>query len=292
MLSSTWVLVINFVSRLALFMLKLWAFAHTGFLVLLGEALNSAVDLIVVGSLLVGERLGQKGGDQEHPFGHRRARHVISLIVAVTFITVTSLQLVREALPRLLHPVTPVNPRVALIVLFVAFSVNFLPLWAITRSKKQDILLKTALFDTINDQVAIVTALVGVWFVERGVLWADPLAAIVVALTIAANAVVLIRENGKMLLGRSPEPAFYERVQRAVLEVNGVKGVHDMIAEYIGPDVVHMDMDVEVDPHMTVRQADGIEHLVKARLRALGVVSCEVHPCAHRGQARKIHKEL
>lgn len=293
MSSAIWPLGVNFVSRLLLFGIKLWAFFYSGFLVLLGEALNSLVDLIVTGSMMIGERLGRKGGDPEHPFGHRRARNVISLMVAVTFITVTSLQLLREAVPRLLNPVVLGDPTVAFYVLAISFLVNFIPLFTLLKNKDRgDILLKTALFDTINDQVAIVAALVGVWFVSQGFPLADPIAAIVVALTIAVNAIVLIRENSKMLLGRSPGPAFYEQVERTVLEVSGVRGAHDMIAEYIGPDVIHMDMDIEVDPEMTVREADRIERQVSERLKSLSVVSCEVHPCAHHGQTRKIHEEF
>jgi len=284
---------VNLASRLVLFGIKLWAFVATGFLVLLGEALNSLVDLIVTGSLLLAERVGHKGGDDEHPFGHRRARHVISLMVAVTFVTVTSLQLLREAIPRLFRPVEFGEPFLAFAVLWVSFAVNLAPLLAFYLGRRQgDILIRTALSDTLNDQVTILAALGGVWLATQGVLWADPAASILVALLIAANGVFLMRENGKFLLGRSPEPAFYGRVERAVLEVEGVEGVHDMIAEYIGPDAVHMDMDIEVDPELTVRQADVIDQRVKAALRDLGVLSAEVHPCAHRGDLRKIHREL
>ena len=293
MASSTGVLGLNLASRLLLLVIKLWAFAQTGFLVLLGEALNSLVDLIVTVSLLLGERLGRKAGDAEHPFGHRRARHVISLMVAVTFITVTGLQLVREAVPRLLSPVAPSDAPLAYIVLGVSFLVNLVPLAAFVRSRMRgEILLKTAFYDTLNDQVAILAALLGVWWTAQGHPWADPVASLVVAALIAGNAVVLIRENGHMLLGRSPDPAFYKRVEQAVLEIPDVRGVHDMIAEYIGVDAIHMDMDIEVDPQMTVRQADRIEQQVRQRLRELGVVSCEVHPCGHHGEPRKIHDEL
>ncbi len=286
-------LAVNLASRLVLFGIKLWAFFATGFLVLLGEALNSLVDGIVTGSLLLAERVGHKGGDDEHPFGHRRARHVISLMVAVTFVTVTSLQLLREAIPRLFEPVPPGEPGLAYAVLWASFVVNFAPLLAFYVGRQRgDILIKTARSDTLNDQVTILAALGGVWLAAQGFLWADPAASIVVALLIAANGALLMRENGKFLLGRSPGPEFYDRVERAVLDVRGVEGVHDMIAEYIGPDAVHMDMDIEVAPDLTVREADVIDRRVKARLHELGVLSAEVHPCAHRGDLRKIHREL
>ncbi|MFQ6118193.1 MAG: cation transporter dimerization domain-containing protein, partial [Candidatus Bipolaricaulia bacterium] len=104
------------------------------------------------------------------------------------------------------------------------------------------------------------------------------------------GAAVLVRENAKMILGQSPDARFYEDVKGAVGEVAGVGGVHDMIAEYIGPGIVHLDLDLELAPETTVGEADRIVKEVSARLRDLGVAYCKIHPCAHSGAERRIHR--
>jgi cation diffusion facilitator family transporter len=285
---GTWKLGVNLASRVLLLGVKLGAFLYTGFLVLLGEALNSLVDLIVTGSLLLGYRASSRAGDSEHPFGHLRMRNIISLIVATSFITVTSLQIFREAISRLLHPARLEHPEIALYVLGFSFIVNLIPLGLILAGGRREITLKTALYDNINDEVTIIASLLGVWAVSRGFYLGDPIAAMVVALVIGIGAAVLIRENAEMLLGRSPSDRFYAEVKRVVGTVEGVRGAHDMIAEYIGPGAIHLDFDLELTPETTVREADRIVEEVVACLRDLGVAYCKIRPCAHSGKERRI----
>jgi len=285
---ETWKLGVNLVSRILLLGVKLAAFLYTGFLVLLGEALNSLVDLLVTGSLLLAQRASRRVGDSEHPFGHLRIRYIISLIVAVSFITVTSLQILREAIPRLLHPVQLAHPEIALYVLGFSFLVNLVPLSLILAGGRGEPTLKTALYDNINDEITIIASLLGVWAVSRGFYLGDPVAAMVVALVIGIGAFTLIRENTEMLLGRSPDERFYEEVKRVVGTVEGVQGVHDMIAEYIGPGTIHLDLDLELAPETAVREADRIVEEVTVRLRGLGVAYCKIRPCAHSGEERNI----
>jgi divalent metal cation (Fe/Co/Zn/Cd) transporter len=45
-----------------------------------------------------------------------------------------------------------------------------------------------------------------------------------------------------------------------------VLGVHDVRAEYIGPDVVHAGMHLEVPPDMSVREANSVADEVRRRL--------------------------
>lgn len=47
------------------------------------------------------------------------------------------------------------------------------------------------------------------------------------------------------LLGRSPGREFLNMVESTARSVDGVPGVHDMRAEYIGPDTVHTGMHID-----------------------------------------------
>lgn len=95
---------------------------------------------------------------------------------------------------------------------------------------------------------------------------ADPLAAIFVATIIAYNAIGLFRENSSVLLGRSPGPEFLAKVERLARSVEGVLGVHDLRAEYIGPDRVHAGMHIEVRRGLPIEEADRIAEEVHDRI--------------------------
>jgi len=279
---------INLFTRVVLLAVKLGAFVYTGFLVMLGEALNNLVDIVVTSSLLLSHRAGGRSGDREHPFGHLRMRYIVSLIVSVAFITVTGLQILREAIARLISPATLDHPEIALYVLSFSFLVNLIPLGLMLGDKKRDITIKTALYDNINDQITIVVSVIGVLVAQRGFALADPIAAMLVAVLIGVIAGRLIRENTHVLLGLSPSARFYESVKSVAQGVAGVNGVHDMIAEFVGPDAIHLDLDLELPPDTTVQEADRIVEELEERLRVLHVVHCTIRPCAHTGHERHV----
>ena len=117
-----------------------------------------------------------------------------------------------------------------------------------------------------NDEMGLLAALMGTLFVRWGEPLADPIAAMVVATIIAVNAVSLFRENLSFLMGRSPGPEYLSRIESIARSVPGVIGVHDMRAEYIGPETVHADMHIEVRRGLPIEEAEVIAEEVTARV--------------------------
>jgi cation diffusion facilitator family transporter len=130
----------------------------------------------------------------------------------------------------------------------------------------------------INDELGLLAALIGTALVLAGETIGDPLAAIVIATIIAFNAVGLFRENMSILLGQAPSADFIARLENTARSVNGVEGVHGMRAEYIGPDVIHADIHIEVSAKLTLVEAHNIAKKVDALMEPLlGNGICEVH---------------
>ena len=66
--------------------------------------------------------------------------------------------------------------------------------------------------------------------------------------------------------GRSPGPEYLANVERLARSVSGVLGVHELRAEYIGPDIVHAGMHIEVQRGLPIEEADRIAEQVLERL--------------------------
>jgi divalent metal cation (Fe/Co/Zn/Cd) transporter len=116
-----------------------------------------------------------------------------------------------------------------------------------------------------------------------GVTIADPLAAMAVATIIAVNAVGLFRENMSFLIGRAPPPEFMAKLEAAARSVPGVKGIHYLHAEYVGPAVIHGDIHIQVEPALTVVESHHIAKQVDLTLEPLmGNGICEVHVDVYR----------
>ncbi|HEY3374215.1 MAG TPA: cation diffusion facilitator family transporter [Candidatus Aquicultor sp.] len=262
-----------------LFVGKLVTYFMTGIGVMYAEALHSLADMLISGFLLIALIWARKPADREYRFGYGRAENVAALVAATVFISFTSLESFRSAIPKLTGSVEPEysNLTLGLIVTGVAIVISALPLFKIWFSKAKGAASKAQFIESINDEIALLAALIGIFFIKEGVLIADGIASIVVAVVIAVNAGILWWENARTLMGRSPDSNFYQDVQRIVTAVEGVKDVHDMQAEYIG-NGVRLDLHVEVPWGTPIERADKIAHEVEAQIiTTIENAFCTVH---------------
>ncbi len=260
---------------IVIFAMKLAVYLMSGVMALLAEALHTLSDIFVSGFLLAAALYSRKKADETHMFGYGRAQNVAALVAATLFISFTSFELYKEAIPQLFRPTEAAyqNLNLAIGVLVVSMVIAAAPLVTLFRQKARGAAAKAQLLELLNDELGLLAALVGTLFISLNQPIADPLAAIFVATLIAYNAVGLFRENLSFLLGRSPGPEFLANIERQARSVEGVLGVHDLRAEYIGPDVVHAGVHIEVRSGLSIDEANRIADEVDRR----------VHGGAHSG---------
>lgn len=251
-----------------LFALKLVVYFATSVLALLAEALHTLSDIFVSGFLLVAIIYSRKEADEAHMFGHGRAQKVVAFVAATLFVSFTSFKLYEEAIPRLLWPeeASYQNLSLPIGVIVVSMLVAAAPLVKLFKQTERGAAAKAQLMELINDQLGLLAALVGTWFILWGWPLADPIAIIVVATIIAYNGLRLFWENSSFLLGRSPGPEYLARVESLARSVPGVLGVHDLRAEYLGPDTVHAGLHITVRPGLPIEEADKIAEEVRKRI--------------------------
>jgi divalent metal cation (Fe/Co/Zn/Cd) transporter len=91
------------------------------------------------------------------------------------------------------------------------------------------------------------------------------LASVFIASIIALSGIYLPRDNVYYLVGRSPGKEFMDRIESTARSVGCVLGVHDLRAEYIGPNVVHTGFHIVVARGTSVERADMIAEEVEER---------------------------
>lgn len=265
---------------IAIFALKLAVYWLSGVMALLAEALHTLSDIFIAGFLLVAVSYSHKEADTVHMFGYGRAQNVAALVAATLFISFTSYKLYEEAIPRLFQSAeaTYQNVTLALGVLVASMVIAAAPLVGLFRQKQRGAAAKAQLMELVNDELGLLAALIGTLFILWGYPSADPIAALVVATIIAVNAVKLFRENLCFLLGQSPGPAFLAQVEALARGVDGVLDVHELRAEYIGPDTVHTGMHITVQRGLPIEEADRIAEAVRARVQqATACHYCVIH---------------
>ncbi len=262
------------------FALKLAVYFVTGVLALLAEALHSLSDIFVSGFLVVALIWSRKEADEVHMFGYGRAQNVAALVAATLFVSFTSFKLYEEAIPKLFRVEETAyhNLGLAVGVIVISMLIAAAPLIRLLRQGTRGAAAKAQFVELINDELGLVAALVGTLFIMGGRPIADPIAAIVVATIIAINGIRLFLENLSVLVGRSPGPAFLAKVETLARSVNGVLGIHELRAEYIGPDTVRAGMHIEVQRGLPIEEADRIADEVRDKVhQATGCRYCTIH---------------
>ena len=250
--------------------LKLGAYWMSSVMALLAEALHTLSDIFVAGFLLVAALYSRKQADQTHMFGYGRAQNVAALVAATLFISFTSFELYKESIPRLFSAETVEYQNLALAigVLVVSMVIAAAPLVTLFRQKTRGAAAKAQLTELVNDEFGLLAALLGTLSITWGWKFGDPLAAMIVATIIAYNAIGLFRENLSFLLGRSPGANYLNNIESIARSVPGVLGVHDLKAEYIGPEMVHAGMHIEVAKGTPVEKAESIADEVLHRIHS------------------------
>lgn len=247
------------------FALKLAVYFMTGVMALMAESLHTLSDIFVSGFLLMAAYYSRKAADQKHMFGYGRAQNIAALVAATLFISFTSYKLYEESIPRLFQREETAyqNLWLAIGVIVVSMVIAAVPLIQLYLQKTRGAVAKAQFLESINDELGLVAALIGTLFIIWDKPIADPIASIAVATIIAYNGVKLFLENFGLLLGRSPGAEYLAKIESIARSVPGVLGVHDLRAEYIGPETVHAGMHIEVARGTPVEEADRIAEEVE-----------------------------
>ena len=262
------------------FIIKMVVYFASGVLVVLAEALHTLNDIVVSGFLLGASYYACKQADEQHMFGHGRVQNIAAFFAATLFISITSFKLYDEAIHELIiHPIHHYQHMDYAIAMFlVSLVVMAIPIIRMLRQKKWEATLKAQFVELINDELSIVAALIGTLFILWGYPTADPISTIIVATIIAINAAILFVENLSFLLGRSPGTEILAKFTEVARSVPGVIDVHDLRAEYIGPDTIHADLHIRVKRGQTIEDAHGIADEVYRKVeKEAGCPYCVIH---------------
>lgn len=253
---------------LVLFALKTWAGARSGSVALLSDALNAFLDIVTYSIAYVSMRVHERSPDADHPFGHRRAEPLAGLLFAV-FAAVLGATVLSDAAGAVVAPAEV--QRDALTFGLVGASIALKAVMAVWYRSAAKVtgspVLRAGFVDSRNDVLASAVAVTG--FGLGGTV--DAAAAILIGGWIIASGVRVGMENIGYLMGKAPAAEVSREILETARDVDGVLGVHDLRAHYVG-DRVHVELHIEVDRNMSLERAHDIGVAVQRRLESLAVV--------------------
>jgi cation diffusion facilitator family transporter len=266
-------------SYIILTIILISAFLVTNVLVLLAQSMDRVSDILISLFFLISIYLSRRPADPHHAFGFARVQNVAVLIVATILIFFLSSEIIRESIPRLSDPssVETSGLEIALVVTIISMVVIAVPSIVLLRSKGRGS-SRAQLVNLLLDEFSCGTSLIAIILIGLGFPIADPLGSLVVGIALIITGVFLLRENAATLIGRSPGTDYIKRMEEVARSVEGVKGVHRLRAEYVGPRTIHADLHIELPPEMAISEADRIAHEEqKGPFEATDCQYCEVH---------------
>ncbi len=236
-----------------------------GYLILIAEAFHSITDIVILLILRVSARISEKPADHTHPLGHGLAGNVGALIAGVAFISILSFELLKESVQRIMSNEFPQHSVYAGAVMAMSLIPILTVLYLTAKEAKRPEMVALK-YELRNDLMTGISGLVAIFF-TRYIAHLDSVITFIIALIIAYNGFRLIRENARFLLGYSPDDEFYERISRVIDQFSEVSDVHDVIATYMSPEKVHVDLHITVDGEMKVRDADRLTEVIVEKLQ-------------------------
>ena len=225
---------------------------------------DSAASVIVLASL----RVAQKPEDSQHPYGHSRAEAVGASTVSLLII-IAALIVGWQALSRitLAHEIPPAwtlwVAGMNVIIKEGLFRYNL----RVGKRTKSSAIIANA-WDHRADALCSFAVLVGLGVVRWGgqdLIWADETAALVIVIVILVSGFRLYANSASELMDPQAAVDIVERIRASARRVDGVCDVEKLWVRKTGLEYF-VDVHIQVDPALSVREGHEIGHKVKDAL--------------------------
>ena len=243
----------------------------TGSVAMLASALDSATDAMICLANLLVIRHAARPADREHPFGHGALEDLAallqSLVIAgsgVVVIAAAWQRFVEEAV-LLDHPALGVGAAIVSLLVALGLSIHLRRAGRRLDSPALSAVGDNFASDTLTN-VAVLAAFIGSW--AFGATMLDPIISVGIAFIILRTAWDLFSSAAHSIMDRELAAADLELIDTTVRSfAPRVHGYHDLLTRRSGPDRF-IQFHMEVDAHLTFREAHDLTEEVTAALRA------------------------
>jgi cation diffusion facilitator family transporter len=231
------------------------------------DGVESAADVVASAIVLFGLSIAARPPDAEHPYGYGRFETLSGLAVGI-LLGVTGAGICFQAALHLddAHTVAAFALW-PLLVSMIAKAALGATKFRVGRRINSEALVADAWNDTV-DILSAFTALVAVSLAvwkPRQFASADHFGAVGVGVIVVFLGIRVVHQTTQQLTDRMPDGQLMDDIRRVALRVPGALGVEKCYARKTGLRYL-VDLHLEVNPDLTVRDSHQIAHEVKARI--------------------------
>lgn len=259
--------------RLTLIAIEMVGYFATGSQSLLLDALASSYDLVTSAALLSCLWIAQTPPDKKHPFGHGRLEPIAGMQMAL-FLVLFGLYLFYQEGSWFLFASTqeaqPIASYSGLFALVATVLMEFSYRHLIRQARHHE--SRAMETEALHYRLDAANSLLATFVLFCAAVlpsyshYLDHLGASVIALMMIISGAGAVKNNLDQLLDARPDSAHFTRIERAAMQVRGVKGTEKIAIQQYGPDA-HVDIDVEVEPDLRVDEAHKISQKVRVAIQ-------------------------
>ena len=251
-----------------LILLKAFVWWKTGSITMLAAMTDSVLDLFASLVSMFVLKFALQPADENHTFGHGKAES-LAAIVQSAFISGSAIFILLQGLHKLTNPQLIEDSQLGILVSIVSIIVT--AALVIYQKKVVKLTQSPAIeADSLHYQtdllmnVAILIAMVLNLF---GLIYADAIFAILIALYIAFNALKMLWEAVNILLDIALPPEEIDQIVMIATKHPNIIGVHDILTRRSGA-VRFIQMHLELSDHLTLLEAHDIADSLEQKILA------------------------
>ena len=273
--------------NLALATVKIGAGIYSGSYAVLGDGIDSSVDVVIAVMTLIVARIIARPADEGHPWGHGRAETMATAILSF-ILFFAGAQLILSSMEHIFFGAEREVPSfLAVVGTVISIAGKLLLAWSqYAFGKKADSpMLRANAKNMTADVLLSVGVLVGLgfsMFFNIGVI--DSWAAVLVGLWVIKNALGIFLEVNAELMDGGSDKAYYKILFDAVNSVPDAGKPHRVRMRRIAG-LWDIDVDIEVAPNKTVIEAHwiawNVEKAIKAHMENVYDIMVHVEPAGN-----------
>lgn len=274
-------------------LLKITIGLVAGSLAVVGDGIDSSTDVIIAMMSLIVAGIIARPADAEHPWGHGRAETIATTVLAFILFFAGGQLIIRAFTSIVSGAHSEVPAPLALFVTVFSILGKLGLAWSqyYFGKRADSAMLKANGKNMVGDVVISSGVLIGVGLsivLKIGIL--DPIIAILVGLWVIRSSVSIFLEANMELMDGSSDTAPYTAVFNAVRTVPGTINPHRTRMRRIAG-LWDIDIDIEVDPELKVRDAHRIacqvERAIKESVEGVYDIVVHIEPAGESDQHAK-----
>jgi cobalt-zinc-cadmium efflux system protein len=201
---------------------------YTNSLALVADAGHMLTDVFAMGLTLTAAWFAERPATARKTYGYYRLE-ILAAFANGIILVLLSVWVVYEAVERWRNPTAEILGGELTLIATGGLVINLIAAWLLSSSHKHDLNLRGAWLHVIGDLLGSVAAIAaGALIVWRQYYWADAASSILISVIIIYGSWRLIQESVDVLLEGTPRHIDIRTVEFAILDIEGVSGVHDL----------------------------------------------------------------